>query len=140
VTERVASAALVTNNGEWFVVDGTGRVLERTDGAAADLPVVAIDSGAVAPGASQPAIAGALDLVRRLTPDLRAWIETVRPSADGTVDLQLRQGIRVELGSQAHLDDKLSDLATVLTRVDLADLATIDLTVVHTPVLTRKTP
>jgi cell division protein FtsQ len=138
VSERAATATLLGSGGEWAIVDDTGRVLEVADGPAADRPTITLAAAPVAPGATQPGIAGAIEVIRRLTPDLAPWVQAVHPAEDGTVDLLLQQGIRVELGSQAHVADKLVDLATVLTRVDLTDLETIDVSVVHTPVTSRK--
>jgi cell division protein FtsQ len=139
VTERsVAAAVLVVGDApQWLLVDRTGRVLESAATAPADLPHVTGATEAVAPGATQPAVSGALALVSLLTPDLRAWVTAVDATDDAAPALVLRGDVRVEFGSQAHLPDKMVDLATVLTRVDLADLKGIDLSVVHTPVLTR---
>jgi cell division protein FtsQ len=138
VTERAPAAALLGADGALYLVDGTGRVLAPGTSDAVQVPVIMIGSAAVAPGSQQPGVTGPLAVGRLLTPDLHAWVEALVPEADGTVDLMLRKGIRVQLGSQAHLSDKLVDLATVLTRVDLADIETIDVSVVHNPVVTRK--
>jgi cell division protein FtsQ len=137
VTERVAAATMLTATGEWYLLDGTGRVLERVDAPAAERPTIAVGTAAAAPGATQAGVAGALEVVRHLTPELQVWVQALQPAADGTVDLLLQGAIRVELGSQAHLSDKVGDLATVLSRVDLTDLVTIDVSVAHNPVLTR---
>ena len=138
VTERVPAAALLGSDGALYLIDGSGRVLAPFTGEVTEVPVILIGSAAVAPGAAQPGVAAPLAVGRLLTPDLRAWVEALVPAPDGTVDLMLRQGIRVELGSQAHLSDKLVDIATVLTRVDLVNIETIDVSVVHNPVVTRK--
>jgi cell division protein FtsQ len=138
VTERRPSATVLGAAGEWFLVDDTGRVLAPADGPAADRPTIATGATIAAPGSTQPGLGGALAVVRLLTPDLQAWVQVVQPAPDGTVDLLLQGEVRVDLGSTAHLPDKIIDLATVLTRVDLAGLDTIDLSVVHTPVVTRK--
>jgi cell division protein FtsQ len=138
VTERQPTATVLGTSGEWFLVDDTGRVLDRTDGPAADRPTIVTGAAITTPGTQQPGISDALAVVRLLTPDLQAWVQAVQPAPDGTVDLLLHGEVRVELGSTAHLRDKMVDLATVLTRVDLSGLDTIDLSVVHTPVVTRK--
>jgi cell division protein FtsQ len=138
VTERSVAATVLGSGGEWFLVDDTGRVLDRADGPAADRPTIALGAPAAAAGATQAGIGGALAVVRQLTPDLEAWVQALQPAPDGTVDLLLHRGIRVDLGSQAHVADKIGDLATVLSRVDLTDLDTIDLSVAHTPVVTRR--
>lgn len=138
VTERVAAAVLHTGDGTWVLLDGTGHVLTAGTGPAPDLPAITIDTTAVQPGGQQHGMSGALAVARMLTPDLRAWLSSIRPAPDGTVDLLLHQDIRVELGSQAHLSDKLVDLATVLTRVELDGIDTIDVSVVHDPVVTRR--
>jgi cell division protein FtsQ len=138
VTEREPTATLLGASGEWFLVDDTGRVLDRADGPAPERPTIVAGAAVVTPGATQPGIGDALAVVRLLTPDLQAWVQAVQPGPDGTVDLLLHGDVRVELGSTAHLDDKIVDLATVLTRVDLTDLQSIDVSVVHTPVVTRR--
>jgi cell division protein FtsQ len=138
VTEREPTATVLGPAGEWFLVDDTGRVLDRADGPAVDRPTIVAGAPIAAPGTTQPGIGDALAVVRLLTPDLQAWVQAVEPGADGTVDLLLQGEVRVELGSTAHLGDKIVDLATVLTRVDLADLQSIDVSVAHTPVVTRK--
>ncbi|HEX7094581.1 MAG TPA: FtsQ-type POTRA domain-containing protein [Acidimicrobiales bacterium] len=138
VTERVPVAALRTGAGVWVLLDGTGHVLTTLEGAPPDLPVIAVDAAATSPGAQQHGLAGALAVARLLTPDLRAWLDSIQPAPDGTVELLLHDGIRVKLGSEAHLWDKLVDLATVLTRVDLTDIETIDVSVVHDPIVTRR--
>jgi cell division protein FtsQ len=138
VTERRPAATLAGPTGEWFLVDDTGRVLEGVDGAAPDRPTITLTEPVAAPGATQPGLGAALALVRQLTPDLQAWVVAVQPAPDGTVDLLLQRDIRVDLGSTAHVADKMVDLATLLARVDLTDLATVDLSVVHTPQVTRR--
>lgn len=138
VTEREPVAVLHTGDGSWVLLDGTGHVLTVGAGEAPDLPAITIDTAAVPAGAQQHGMSGALAVARLLTPDLRAWLSSIRPAPDGTVDLLLHQDIRVELGSQAHLSDKLVDLATVLTRVELDGIDTIDVSVVHDPVVTRR--
>jgi cell division protein FtsQ len=138
VTEREPTATVLGPAGEWLLVDDTGRVLDRTDGPAADRPTILAAGPVATAGATQPGIGDALAVVRLLTPDLHAWVQAVQPGSDGTVDLLLHGDVRVELGSTAHLRDKIIDLSTVLTRVDLADLSSIDVSVVHTPVVTRR--
>jgi cell division protein FtsQ len=140
ITERQPVAALMVGAQSWSIVDGTGRVLEQATVRPEGLPVVLPNGEVGDPGSRTPASLDALEVVRLLTPDLRAWVDAVQPEDDGTIDLLLRGGIRVELGSPAHLPDKVVDLATVLTRVDLADLATIDVSVVHDTVVTRRAP
>jgi cell division protein FtsQ len=138
VTERRASATLLGPSGEVFLVDDTGRVLEPAAGGAPDRPTIALTDPVAAPGATQPGLSAALAVVRQLTPDLQAWVVALQPAPDGTVDLLLHHDVRVDLGSPAHVSDKIVDLATLLTRVDLTDLASIDLSVVHTPVVSRR--
>ncbi|HEV8298729.1 MAG TPA: FtsQ-type POTRA domain-containing protein [Acidimicrobiales bacterium] len=142
VTERAAVAALqpVINGTPWSLLDRTGRVLDQSVTAPPDLPRISGVPATAEPGATESGVSNALAVVSLLTPDLRAWLVAVEVGGDGAASLALRGDIRVDFGSQAHLADKMVDLATVLTRVDLADLAGVDLSVVHTPVLTRKAP
>jgi len=138
VVERVAAGVLLTPDGTHWLIDGTGRVIAPVEGKPAELPAIVLGAVAVPPGAHQPGIDAALAVGRLLTPDLLAWVAAIQPAPDGTVDLVLQQSIHVDLGSQAHLSDKLIDLSTVLTRVELAEMETIDVSVVHNPVVTRK--
>ncbi len=105
-----------------------------------ELPRIAGPTAVAAPGATQPDVSGALAVISLLTPDLRTWLTAVDATDSASPAPVPRNGIRVGFGSQAHLADKVVDLATVLTRVDLTDLAAVDLSVVHTPVLTRTVP
>jgi cell division protein FtsQ len=136
VVERQASA-VVHAQGTWVVVDRTGRVLDQPAAPPADLAVIELDAPAAAPATTQEGLGAQLSVAELLTPDLRAWVTAILAPDPDNVELRLQGGIRVLLGSQVHLSDKIVDLATVLTRVDLRDLETIDLKVVHSPVLTR---
>jgi cell division protein FtsQ len=138
ITERQPAAAVRDGAGQWHLVDAGGRVLAPVEAPVEGLSRIHVATPLVAPGATQGGISGALAVATLLTPDLHAWVTAIVPSADGTVELTLVGDITVALGTPAHLADKLIDLATVLTRVDLTDLATIDLTVVHTTVVTRR--
>ena len=138
VSERHAVAALAVEGAPWLVLDATGRVLEERTTRPTDLAVLAPIGLRAAPGETLPAALPALSLAGYVTPDLRAWVQEIVTNADGTLDARLASGITVTFGSPAHLADKMIGLATVLTRVDLKDLARIDLQVANSPVLTRR--
>jgi len=73
----------------------------------------------------------------QLSPDLRAWVNSLTVSPDGSPQLRLRDDVPVIFGDAVRISEKLIDLATVLTRVDLKDICRIDISVVHNPSVAR---
>jgi cell division protein FtsQ len=136
VTERQPAAVLQVSddpNAPLTLVDGAGRVLEigaHPDGliAVTNVPPDLVEGGRV------PARArGALRLAGALSQRLPGAVVST------TVDLEatLGSGGVVRFGSTDDLDTKLMALATVLKRVDLECLGTLDLEVADHPALTR---
>lgn len=140
VVERRAAAVVDVAGKGLLLVDRRGLVLEPVAGAPpADLAVVSVAGDPAVPGTVQPGLGYGVAVARSLTADLRGWVTRVQPSADGTTVLVvLRDGMKADLGPEAHLGDKLVDLASVLTGVQLGCIDTIDLRVPHTPVVTRR--
>lgn len=140
VTERVAIAAISQPSGPVALVDSSGRVL---DTAATPPPgLLRIDGfpGAPAPGRRvEGGPADAVAVAAALPDTVRSRVAAVTQQA-GEIDLRLvgSSGI-VRLGGTTDLDAKMVALATLLTRVDSRDLATIDVRVPEAPVLTRTT-
>lgn len=149
IVERVPVVGFVGPAGEVALVDRSGRILEvspleerRDEG-----PGLLFVDGAQPPGApgseipdvSRPALA----VAAALPPDVTARIAQLEIAAGGDLRLVLRvpegeePGV-VLLGNTTSLDAKVASLATMLTRVDLTGLATIDLRVPSSPALTRR--
>lgn len=137
VTERVP-VALVGTGESAVLVDRQGRVLGPAVGvvAANGLPTLTSLQGVPAAGAFLDAAADeALVVAERLIASV--------PGAVATVDVAelsalLHQGGVVRFGDATRLDAKLRSLRTVLDQVDLRCLATIDLRLPGSPVLTRE--
>jgi cell division septal protein FtsQ len=136
VVERVPAASVRTPDGI-LLVDKTARVLERVAAAPADLPKLIVVDPPVEPGAVQPHVAELISVAVQLTPELRAWVNSLTTSPDGSPQLRLRDDVPVIFGDAVRISEKLIDLATVLTRVDLKDICRIDISVVHNPSVAR---
>ena len=136
IVERVPVASVRTPNGI-VVVDKTARVLERVDSAPATLPKIIVVDPAVEPGATQPDIASLISVAIQLTPELRAWVNSLTVGPDATPQIRLRDDVPVIFGDAVRISEKLIDLATVLTRVELKDICRIDISVVHNPSVAR---
>ncbi|HSL58271.1 MAG TPA: FtsQ-type POTRA domain-containing protein [Acidimicrobiales bacterium] len=136
--------------------DRRGRVLGPVASGPADADALVViegpDIAATAPGTvladggdGRPATAvdRALAVAERLPATLAAasplGIEAIEVGADGAVSVRLGTGV-ARLGAHGEVDDQLAALATVLTRVDLTCLATIDVRVPSAPAVTRSAP
>jgi cell division protein FtsQ len=137
VVERTTVAVLAGPQNTWALVDRNGMVLESVTAKPSDVVAVTSPSDLVTPGVVQPDLSYAMAVARSITPELRTWVVLVQPGSDGTVNLALRDGMSVILGTEAHLQDKMVDLASVLTGVQLACIDKIDLRVPHASVVTR---
>jgi len=136
IAERVPVASVRTPEGI-VLVDKTARVLEQVAQAPAGLPKLIVLDPAVAPGAVQPQVADMLSVAVQLTPELQTWVNSITVGPDGSPQLRLRDDVPVIFGDAVSISEKLIDLATVLTRVDLKDICRIDISVVHKPSLAR---
>jgi cell division protein FtsQ len=142
VVAVAASPAKVPNR--WALVDGSGRVVDVIAGPAPSL-VQLVGVPAPGPPGSQLAdvAAGPLTVLATLPPELSGRVTAVGlvpGSAAGStpeIDLDLRTGGTVRIGPLDALADKIVALRTVLARVDLHAVATIDVRVPTAPVLTR---
>lgn len=138
VVERRA-AAVVAVGDRSFLVDATGRLLEPVADAPASLVRIAgVDAPSGSPaGASLPASAApALTVLRALRPPLAGQVGAVAVTPAG-VDLELRDGGVVRLGTPSDVEAPLLSAATVLGDVDRRCLAVLDVRVPDSPVLTR---
>lgn len=137
VAERPPSAAL-SAGGRFALVDDHGRQLEivdrRPDGY---LPIRGITSSGVAgepaPSEALPVIA----LLDALPADVRAQVSGVTVE-ERHLYLDLAIGGRVDFGDGSELAEKLQSVETMLARVDLSCLDTIDVRVPAAPVVTRR--
>ena len=136
VVERVPVASVRTPDGI-VLVDKTARVLERVESAPAGLARLIVVDPAVAPGETQPHVAALLSVAVQLTPELRAWVNSLTVAPDGSPQIRLRDDVPVVFGEAVRISEKLIDLATVLTRVDLKGICRIDISVVHSPSVAR---
>ncbi len=136
VTERGPSVVLDAGDG-FALVDDHGRQLEiveaRPEGY---MPVVGIEgsgiAGEPAPQAAIPVIA----LLEALPAEVERQITAVVVDG-GDLYLRLEVGGRANFGDGTDLGPKLQALETMLDRVDLTCIDTIDVRVPSAPVVTR---
>jgi cell division protein FtsQ len=136
VVERVPVASVRAPDGI-VLVDKTARVLDRVESPPAGLPRLIVVDPAVAPGQTQPHVAALLSIAIQLTPELRAWVNSLTVGPDGSPQLRLRDDVPVIFGDAVRISEKLIDLSTVLTRVDLKGICRIDISAVHNPSVAR---
>ncbi len=135
VVERVAVVNATDPSGRTALLDVDGMVLDHVDGADAGLPTVRVD-GVGRPGARLTGLAPLLDAADAVTGDLAAWIVALVPTGDG-VRAELLGGVEVELGLGDDYRDEMRALATVLGRVELECIVSIDVSVHAIPVVRR---
>jgi cell division protein FtsQ len=136
VVERVPVASVRTPGGV-VIVDKSARVLERVDAAPATLPKIIVIDPPAEPGATQPNVAELISVAIQLPPELRAWVNSLTVAVDGSPEIRLRDDVPVTFGDAVRISEKLIDLSTVLTRVELKDICRIDISVVHNPSVAR---
>jgi cell division protein FtsQ len=146
ITERtavaIAPAVPSGGDGHWALLDQTGRVLEVTDTPPPGLLQLTGVASAGPPGTQIDANAdAALAVAASLPPDLVEQLATVRPATklrdDADTELTLRGGGVVLWGAPDDAGDKVVALRTVLVRVDLRRLTTIDVRVPDAPTVRR---
>lgn len=140
VVERHPAAVLPAGQGQWALADVTGRVLQIGPDKPDGLPVI----GNVPPpdragGTVAPTAVPSLKVAAAMPGPVRERIADVATVGGGEVELQLvPPGGVVRLGRPEDLPAKLSVLATVLARADLANVRLIDVRVPQAPALTRR--
>lgn len=145
VTERAPAAVVREEAGDGpsavAVLDGQGRVLSRGPAPVAGLDALVrlegVEIGAAAPGESVAAAVPLLAVAARLPADLAPAVAAVVADPGG-VSLRLAPSGVVRLGSADRLGEKLQALRTLLVRVDLDGLETMDLREPARPTLTRR--
>lgn len=136
VVERVPVAATELSGGGYGLVDSTGRVLVDQASRPAGLPLVALAASSSRPGVTLGAFAEPLlATAAQLPVSLEGRVREIVTGPDGVV-LRLRGGMSAVIGDDQALGDKFVSLATVLSKVDLAGIGSIDLRVATAPVLT----
>ncbi len=136
VEERVPVAAIPTPVG-LVLVDRSGRQLETVDtNPAGFVPIHGIQASGVIGTPAPPAAQGAMHLIAALGPELSGRIDSVYFEGND-LNLALRDGGHVLMGTDSGLTDKLVSLETMLNKVDLRCLWQIDLRVPTAPALLR---
>lgn len=138
VVERRPTALTRDDTGGWAEVDATGRVLAVSPQPDPVLPVVEGLAPARAPGTTLGREAGqALRVATALPDGLASRVASVTRTGAG-VELHLRPSGVVLLGGADLLAEKLDAALTVLGAVDGRSVATLDVRIPATPVLTRR--
>lgn len=138
VVERDAVAAARGPGDGWALIDATGQVLALLTSAPSDLLAL----GGIAPAGPPGSLLGGsaaelLAVVVAVPPDLRARVSAVQAGTEGGVELRLQPEGTVRLGAPRQLEEKFRAALTVLGQVDTRALATLDVRIPESPVLTR---
>jgi cell division protein FtsQ len=149
LTEREPLAVVTDAQGQPLLVDDAGRIL---DGAGPDqgqaqaqpggLPViqglVAPDGGSIdASGEGRDALKLAKAVPVALPPGSPLKLRTIVLAPDGTLTATLTPNVTVVFGTADVLDAKLLAVRTLLERVDPSSIATMDVRVPDSPILTH---
>jgi cell division protein FtsQ len=153
LSERAPVALVGAAGGQVALVDGTGRVLTVSPAAApgavagpgqaaSALPTIRDVAPAGGPGSAVTgpgvgdALAMAAALPAALTSDQRSQIQAIA-GGDANLRLIMLPNWTVTFGNANQLAAKLLALRTLLERVNVKDIATIDVRVPDAPILTR---
>ncbi len=133
--EREPSVIAVLPNGQKYLLDRSGVVLDEFHESSDLLPFIRVDEVGVL-GTQISGITPLLRAAEEVTPDLGAWILALAPTGGG-VRAELVGGVIAELGIGTDFRDEMRSLATVLTRVQLSCIEVIDVSIHQNPVITR---
>jgi cell division protein FtsQ len=146
LTERTPVASIAAADGATALVDRSGRVLSvgpPASGETAAPPTITGMAPAGPPGSTLSEPAGVEDallvaasLPGTIDPGPATQVRAIVVSGT-SLQLALYTGPTVALGTADELGQKLAELRTILQRVDLRGVATIDLRVPEEPVLTH---
>ena len=134
IVEREPIVNAVDLEGRRGLLDRAGTILE-VPAMEAGLPTVRVDRLGV-PGTRMTGIYPLLDAASAVPPDLGAWIVALVPTGNG-IRAELVGGVDAELGLGDDYRDELRSLATVLARVELSCIVSIDVSVHANPVVLR---
>lgn len=137
VTERTATAVSSTNGDRWAVLDKQGRVLEVDPVRPAGLPQVEGVDLSAEPGSTIAAASGPLAVLEALPPELESRTAAVAAVGGGQVELKLNPRGTVRIGPPVEVAAKVRAVETILSSVDVRDLAVLDVRFPASPVLTR---
>lgn len=136
LTERHPVAEVALSKGRDALLDVTGRVLESGVPPQAGLVPLSGIGGIGPPGSTVRSARSALQVAAGLPAVLASRVASVGTGGSG-VELRLVAGPTVILGDADNLEAKLTALVTLLDKVSLHGIVTIDLRVPAQPVLTR---
>ncbi len=137
VVEREPRLLVLGGDGALSVLASDATVLGPAETGSPDFLIVALPTGSLTPGERRLDAATVIELSSHVTADLRAWIELVEVAPDGTLTIDLVGGALARLGRPLDVAESLIGLATVLGRVELACITSIDVSVPDSPVVTR---
>lgn len=137
IVERVPAALAAgggAHQGQWALVDDSGRVLAYAPSPLAGLPQLESPAAVGAPGtALGPSARAGLAVIGALPGQLPTPVRAVTVAANGWVSLQLAGGTEVALGPPQMLEAKLSALRSVLVEAPPPGPELIDVTVPGEP-------
>ena len=133
--ERQAVVNAVDPTGRWALLDGSATVLETPAIPEADLPTIRVDRLG-AEGTRVTGIGPLLEAASAVPADLRAWIVALVPAGSG-VRAELVGGVDADLGRGDDYLDEMRSLATILSRVVLGCVVSIDVSIHENPVVRR---
>ena len=141
VFERAPVAVAPAADETWALVDETGQVLALS----ASLPSNLLALDGIAPAGPPGSVLGGaatelLAVAAAVPADLRPRVSAVQAGTEGGVELRLQPEGTVRLGPARQLDDKFRAALAVLGQVDTQALATLDVRIPESPVLTRLNP
>jgi cell division protein FtsQ len=141
LVEREPLAVVPDGHGQPMLVDGAGRVLDPA-GPDQTLPVIQGLPPAAGPGSFvDDAGRAALQIARVIPAALPAGgpvkLQAIQVAPDGSVAAALAPNITVVFGTADNLNAKLLALSTLLERVEPSTVATIDVRVADSPILTH---
>lgn len=136
LTERRPVAEISLSGGGEAVVDATGRILETGVPPQPGLLTLGGIASIGPPGTTLQAARPALQVAAGLPASLASRVASIGGGASG-VELRLAGGPTVVLGGPGDLEAKLTALVTLLDKVSLHGIVTIDLRAPGQPVLTR---
>ena len=126
---------MLFRSGRVALLDAGGTVLEHVARTDPLLPTIRVDRFGE-PGSLVSRIDPLLHAAEAVSPDLGAWILALSPAGHG-VRAEMGGGVLVDLGLGEDYTDEMRSLATVLTRVDLRCLESINVSIPENPVVVR---
>jgi len=135
VAVRLPVVSAVEPGGRVALLDAGGTVLEHVVRADPLLPTIRVDRFGE-PGSLVSRIDPLLRAAEAVSPDLGAWILALSPAGHG-VRAEMVGGVMVDLGLGEDYVDEMRSLATVLTRVELRCLESINVSIPQNPVVVR---